>query len=294
MPTVLFASRISVVVASHLMFLLNIILRVTFEDMHDPEQRMSPDMIIGLELMSCAGVIFFGVFMSSLLRQRVESQLALDNMTEELSAASSLLRLTCDAVIELDGKQRLTRHSQELATMLLIDRPGASLEGRSLMEFMPPEETARGRELLTKLVPSESENEHELSITAHAFHTRLVDSTASKIQVEAFQVRFEKDDGTAHSLVGLRDFTDTTSLSLSGDTPHGHLRNTEMSIRSSTSELPAMRSTRSSNDLAPGGEVWNSKMMILEIDMEGPFGWGVFFCLFFVSKKVGGLFGKIA
>lgn len=139
MPTVLLASRISVVVACNVLALLNISLRVSFEDLNAPELRMSAAIALGVEVMSFFGVISFGIFMNSLVRQRVESQLALDNMAEQLSAASSLLRLTCDAVIELDGKQRLTRHSPELATMLLIDRPGATLEGRSLMEFMPPE-----------------------------------------------------------------------------------------------------------------------------------------------------------
>ncbi|CAK8987884.1 unnamed protein product [Durusdinium trenchii] len=254
MPTVLLASRISVVVACNVLALLNISLRVSFEDLNAPELRMSAAIALGVEVMSFFGVISFGIFMNSLVRQRVESQLALDNMAEQLSAASSLLRLTCDAVIELDGKQRLTRHSPELATMLLIDRPGATLEGRSLMEFMPPEETARGRDFLTKLIPSESDDPCEPCITAHAFHTRLVDSAASKMQVEVFQVRFDTDDGTIHSLVGLRDFTDVTSLS--GGNEHAQqdmlqatsFRHTELSIRSSGSELSPMRSTRSSQD----------------------------------------------
>lgn len=277
MPTVLLASRISVVVACNVLALLNISLRVSFEDLNAPELRMSAAIALGVEVMSFFGVISFGIFMNSLVRQRVESQLALDNMAEQLSAASSLLRLTCDAVIELDGKQRLTRHSPELATMLLIDRPGATLEGRSLMEFMPPEETARGRDFLTKLIPSESDDPCEPCITAHAFHTRLVDSAASKMQVEVFQVRFDTDDGTIHSLVGLRDFTDVTSLS--GGNEHAQqdmlqatsFRHTELSIRSSGSELSPMRSTRSSQDsmMTAEDEVFNSKLMTLEIDMEG-------------------------
>lgn len=117
-----------------------------------------------------------------------------------------------------------------------------------------PQETARGRDFLTKLIPSESDDPCEPCITAHAFHTRLVDSAASKMQVEVFQVRFDTDDGTIHSLVGLRDFTDVTSLS--GGNEHAQqdmlqatsFRHTELSIRSSGSELSPMRSTRSSQD----------------------------------------------
>lgn len=61
-------------------------------------------------------------------------------MAEELSAAGSLLRVTCDAVIELDPKLCLTNHSPELSAMLLRDRPGSTLRGKSFLELMPPEE----------------------------------------------------------------------------------------------------------------------------------------------------------
>ena len=67
-------------------------------------------------------------------------QVRCDSMSEELSAASSLLKVTCDAVVELDDKLCLTSHSKELSAMLLRDRPGASLQNKSFLEFMPPDE----------------------------------------------------------------------------------------------------------------------------------------------------------
>lgn len=67
-------------------------------------------------------------------------QVHCDSMAEELSAAGSLLRVTCDAVIELDPKLCLTNHSPELSAMLLRDRPGSTLRGKSFLELMPPEE----------------------------------------------------------------------------------------------------------------------------------------------------------
>ena len=45
-------------------------------------------------------------------------------------AVSSLLGLTCDAVVELDSELKFVSESVQLATMLL-HRPGASMQGRS-------------------------------------------------------------------------------------------------------------------------------------------------------------------
>ena len=134
------------------------------------------------EVMSFCGVVTFAVFMNSMIRQRVETQVPgaciqkdlsahaltyhsaqtrmrkvcsfsiifpiifhtpqvhCDSVAEELSAAGSLLRVTCDAVIELDPKLCLTNHSPELSAMLLRDRPGSTLRGKSFLELMPPEE----------------------------------------------------------------------------------------------------------------------------------------------------------
>lgn len=181
----------------------------------------------------------------------MESQLALDATKEQLSAASSLLKLTCDAVIELDSKQCLSKHSPELAAMLLIDRPGASLKGRSLLEFMPPDEAARGADHLTRVIQSESDEDSRL--LTHGFHSRLLDSASSKVCVEIFQVRF--GGGLEHSLVGLRDITDSKAL-MGEEEP---TRRQEPSIRSTQSSLRT--SSTASNE--------TSKMLLLDIDMEG-------------------------
>ena len=237
------------------------ICRVALEDFD--ELGVSSATVVSIELMSCCGVVFFSIFMklgtaeaskmcflalrNSLFRQRVESQLALDATKEELSAASSLLTLTCDAVMELDSKQCLTQHSPELAAMLLIDRPGASLKGRSLLEFMPPDEALRGADYLSRVIQSESEEDSRL--LTHAFHSRLLDSASSKVCVEIFQVRLS--GGLEHSLVGLRDITDSKP-DMGEDEP---LRQREQSIRSTSS----FRATTTET----------SKMLLLDIDMEG-------------------------
>eukprot|EP00435_Cladocopium_sp_Y103_P054250 s1062_g17.t1 len=268
MPTVILASRISVVIAGNMLAVANVIVRISSEDFPEPETR---SIVLGLEAMSFCGVLTFAVFMNSMIQQRVVTQVACDSMSQELSAASSLLRVTCDAIIELDEKLCLSSHSKELSAMLLRDRPGASLQGKSLLEFMPPDEVPRARDFLTKKVADEA-----VQISAEAFHTRLVDSASSRIRVEVFQVKLQKNDGRMHSLLGLRDFTDVASISTpTQNSPRGsgnvwaddfddeasRLRHSMTSIRSSRSSHSVNSSSRE--------ETWNSQTLILDLDMEG-------------------------
>lgn len=57
--------------------------------------------------------------MNNILQFKAELRVESGNVATQLSAASSLLRLTCDAVIELDNELRLIEDSPELACMLL-------------------------------------------------------------------------------------------------------------------------------------------------------------------------------
>jgi hypothetical protein len=57
--------------------------------------------------------------MDRILQQKAELELERGKVASQLSAASSLLRLTCDAVIELDNNLCLTEDSPELAHMLM-------------------------------------------------------------------------------------------------------------------------------------------------------------------------------
>lgn len=57
--------------------------------------------------------------MNRILQQKAELELERGKVASQLTAASSLLRLTCDAVIELDGNLCLMENSPELAYMLM-------------------------------------------------------------------------------------------------------------------------------------------------------------------------------
>jgi len=273
MPTVILASRISVVILCNLMALFNVVVRALTEDFVGSE---TGSIVCALEVMSFFGVVTFAVFMNSMIRQRVETQVHCDSMAEELSAAGSLLRVTCDAVIELDPKLCLTNHSPELSAMLLRDRPGSTLRGKSFLELMPPEEVMRARDFLTKKFSSETSLIPQIS--AEAFHTRLVDSASSRIRVEVFQVKFEKGDGKTHSLLGLRDFTDVAAISApdspAPDSPRGSFLlgtgDEQLEEEMMTKVRSNMTSIRSSvNSNSSRDEVWSSQTLLLDLDMEG-------------------------
>ena len=94
--------------------------------------------------------------------------------------------------------------------MLLHDRPGTTLKAKCFTDFMQPVDAGRAIEIL-----GASSNRSAFStqeITAHAFHTRLVDSCSSKLCAEVFQVKYSKLDGKSYHLLGIRDFTDIKSL----------------------------------------------------------------------------------
>ena len=122
--------------------------------------------------------------------------------TSQLSAASSLLNLTCDAVVELNEEMKLMSPSQKLSTMLL-GRAGATLEGSKFTDFVASGDAERAAEILTT-----SDNVSG----AHAFHTHLVDSCSSKFRTEVFQVKYRRASGKLCHLLGLREFTDLKSL----------------------------------------------------------------------------------
>eukprot|EP00439_Symbiodinium_sp_Y106_P073305 s2250_g13.t2 len=152
-----------------------------------------------------------------LLHQKVRHEARYKSITTQLGAISSLLRLTCDALVVLDSDLRITDNSPQLAAMLLRDRPG-SVQGLKFTDLMPTShEATRAYEILAETSSMSSGTEvsavsEDESILANVFHTRLVDSCSSKFRTEVFRVTYRQADGEVHHLLGLRDFTDQASL----------------------------------------------------------------------------------
>eukprot|EP00438_Fugacium_kawagutii_P032511 Skav233911 [mRNA] locus=scaffold435:489274:494992:+ [translate_table: standard] len=166
-----------------------------------PDTILNPRTLVFCNIFYTGAVVLVHSIANRLIRHSVESVMRECDSNQHLSAASSLLDLTCDAVCEIDRDLKLRSHSSKLATMLLR-RSGASLEGRLLTDFIAPGDAERAKELLMMAQP----------LSAHAFHTHLVDTYSSKFRTEVFQVKYTTMDGRECHLLGLRDFTDLKSL----------------------------------------------------------------------------------
>ncbi|CAE7261000.1 unnamed protein product [Symbiodinium natans] len=221
---------------------------------------LKPDVVIITECLICTLVLVCTMALHGLLSRRAEMNLHRKNANTQLSAAQSLLRLTCDAVVELDGDLCLTKHCPELAAMLLKGR--CNLEGKKLTEFMPPMEVLRAEENLRRFSDDDPE-------PAQAFHTRLVDSISSRLCIELFQVQYKEMDGRHCHLVGIRDFTDSPGLLAA---------NSEMSLADPFEEplrwqssVPFVEvdveSTSTASASSGGEEPRGAKKVFLEIDM---------------------------
>ena len=212
LPAILIVDRIYLVFFSNLPFLAVISWRAAVEDFDLSYGGRTA--AIGMECLHIAVLVALAVALQDYLAGRVELEMESCNTATQLTAASSLLQLTCDAVVELDGDLRLTKHSKELSAMLLRDTSSlsASLKGVRFIDLVASSDTAAA---LSKLTNFRSRSCSSVisgasdGMGAHAFHTRLVDSCATKLQTEVLQVMYTKRDGSTCHLVGLRDFTDT-------------------------------------------------------------------------------------
>ena len=77
-----------------------------------------------------------------------------------------------------------------------------------------PEEAAQTARLLNGSNGHENFDDQadQAGVSAHAFHTRLVDTNSSKFRTEVFQVKYCKVGDAVRHLIGLREITDQQSL----------------------------------------------------------------------------------
>mmetsp|Transcript_39700 Transcript_39700/g.91768 ORF Transcript_39700/g.91768 Transcript_39700/m.91768 type:complete len:585 (+) Transcript_39700:42-1796(+) len=204
LPLVLMCSRTLCVLLLNFPFVLLMAWRASNESLAG---SAGVTMTVWTECSSCAIVFAAAVALQSILSRRVAMRVQEKNATSQLGAAQSLLRLMCDAVVQLDASLCLKKPSPELAALLLKDSP-RSLNGMKITDCMPSVEATRAEEFFTEFMSQDP------SVgPAHAFHTRFVDSYASKLCAEIFQVKYSEMDGTPCHLVGIRDFTDIADRS---------------------------------------------------------------------------------
>ncbi|CAE7377711.1 unnamed protein product [Symbiodinium pilosum] len=204
LPAVGIATRPSLVAVCNVGPIIVVSLRAVFED--------APGSFVNAEISGSLLTVLAAVSLQAGLKRRMEHGLRFSKMAENLHAASSLLNLTCDAVIELDADLRVVEHSPALAAMLLRGRPGSTLAGVDFRDFLPGVDAHRALELLKRFDSSQPGK-----IKTQAFSTRLLDSDSNKIRTEVFQVLYQNVQGQARHLIGLRDCTDQGSLTGSAE-----------------------------------------------------------------------------
>jgi len=293
MPAVVFATHVWEAFLANLLFFLQALWRGSSEDFGD-QPLFTAAFAVRTEFLLLLTVFGFSWIMNRILHARGELEIEHGNVATQLSAASSLLKLTCDAVIELDAELRLQEDSRELAGMLMKNKPGTTMKGCNFLDLMVSEDAVRAMSFLgvapqdKQMVQSQSSfssddgafpTRQSKSITARAFHTRLVDSYNTKICMEVFQVKYSKLDGSTCNLLGLRDFTDVKSLAgpNADDAMDTSADGNDAVDSFGSLSLPLYMSPRSQSDVdesaSPRGEEdevpARKKEAYLDVDMEG-------------------------
>ncbi|CAE7651282.1 rsmI, partial [Symbiodinium pilosum] len=182
----------------------------TEEDFTSPWANST--MTLWVEMLNFGAVVAVAFFLQAALKRNISQNMSMGKTTNELKASTELLRLTCDAVVELDENLCFVAHSPALAGMLLRTRPGYTLEGVCFTDLIAtPEEAERAVEILNS-TQATAEMDGTAEASANAFHTRLTDSCSSTFRTEVFRVRLATLDGRRRHLIGLRDFTDDQAL----------------------------------------------------------------------------------
>jgi len=212
-PATAFTTRSTVLLFCHAAFLFNAVVRVII-DKEEFKIASQCSVMNNPSTFILAHIIFVPFAFSSqrwahqLMQQRVEARFRESKSNTQLSAATALLNLTCDAVVELDEDGRLLSHNSSLAAVLMRNRPGATLEGTKFIDFVIPTDSERVSEML------ENHGRDSNDALAYAFRTHLVDSYASKFRTEVFQVKYTMESGEKCHIIGLRDFTDQQPLAV--------------------------------------------------------------------------------
>jgi hypothetical protein len=124
----------------------------------------------------------------------------------ELKAADSILQGTCDAVIVLDQKLKVTHGAQSVANMLMMTP--SKIQGESVLSLIATEED---RERFAEMVHGSQSSAIPGPCTA--FNTSLKDSAAISFNVEALCVKYLQADGGDESfLIGFREAPDLPEI----------------------------------------------------------------------------------
>ncbi|CAK8990955.1 unnamed protein product [Durusdinium trenchii] len=211
-PASSFAPRMSLVLLSNLA--ISILVCVRYSAVTPANGR---DAALFIEISGSVFAIFAWLAVQVALTSKVEQQIDHTKLATELNAAKSLLRMTCDAVVELGEDLCLTEDSPELSILLLRGAGSGTLKGVPIIDLMASGEAERVTELLSSSAALDAPVDGTPQpYVANVFNTQLQDSCGSKFSTEVFHVRYKKLDGDCGHLIGLRDFTDQGALATRG------------------------------------------------------------------------------
>ena len=147
LPCMIYVQNMLVALFGYLCVALCVILRSLTAD---PETSANTLLGHTHAVVAAEVVLFPAIFalvsvVHKMFQKKVEARIRESDATSQLDAASALLRLTCDAVIELDSELRLMDHCPRLAGLLLR---GASLQGVRFTDLISRAEAARAEDLL--------------------------------------------------------------------------------------------------------------------------------------------------
>jgi len=234
LPAVILCTKTSLVFLCNMTFVVITAYRATHEEMATEGAFGSSYFVLWMELSTCVIALACHIGFQSTLQRKAELKLRGADAEKQFDAASTLLGLCCDAVVELDSDFCLLSHSKALAALLLRSN---NLAGSCFFDLLCGTDRERAMEHLR--------NFGGQGVMAHAFHTHILDSCATKLSAEVFQVKYNKTDGQVCHLVGLREFSDA------------HLPDTRKRGDSDQSDyvmIDALESLRSEVDLEKGAD----------------------------------------
>ena len=199
LPLLILSTRVLLSFLCNICFAILTTYRAYSEDIALEGTFGSAYQLLWIECGTCAITVGTSLALRWMLTRKVELKMQTANAEMQFNAASTLLGLVCDAVVELDSDFRLTMGSRTLAAMLL---KAGDIAGTSVLSFMPADDAEHAAEHFRNFEPASG------MPLAHAFHTHLIDSCSTRLPTEVFQVKYTKVNGQQCHLVGLREFSD--------------------------------------------------------------------------------------
>lgn len=132
-------------------------------------------------------------------------------MNDECIASSELLRMMCDAVIELDDQLALVSHSKTLSNALFLSE-GKSLKMLPFDRLVWPEDQSLVQSCLLEGGSGPT--------AGNMFQARLRDAWGSPVPMEFYHVRIKGPTGCTRHFIGLREHGESKGDTFTTDMPN--------------------------------------------------------------------------